>query len=479
MVTEEYMKRIISILLVTVLLLVGCKQEDALVPQKQSNIKEDTSYNITKEPEEVDSKPLISEEGGNLKQLNLKNSNAQACSNSEGYYYLSQRSVNPEDSNTILNLMYLDYATKKEVFLCSNPSCQHNSEECTSFIPTNTMCEYSIFLNQDRLYLVEGPFDQGGGMLTGFVNPEAGAMISTGTDEVPCTIYQMNLDGTGKTKLCEFSSGEIVENSFLGDNDSLYIISKKIKEEQLENDSMFFGVTDRKLMKLDLNTLFISDISTLSSEERVIGCFGNQIVLKETKYQTELTPEEKYDDAVFYEAFSKSEELISTLAVDTGERKDLLRISNAKDISYACEDENLFYSVKGEGQIHCFNLKTGQSKDILQQEYGRIQDVYNQVLICADWDFNNNKYCSLDTKTQELSKINLFTKAMNSPVVILADTETMFLVEYDYEVHKEEVAWAGTTQDVITKHKLGLISKKDYYQGEANYQEVELEGYGR
>lgn len=54
------------------------------------------------------------------------------CSTEDGFYYLTEEDSELADGSYAPHLMYMDYATCQEVYLCSDSSCQHNTEDCTS-----------------------------------------------------------------------------------------------------------------------------------------------------------------------------------------------------------------------------------------------------------------------------------------------------------------------------------------------------------
>lgn len=53
----------------------------------------------------------------------------------DGYYYISHDSIKLSDSNYGSHLMYMDYASCQEVYLCSAPGCSHDTPDCTAVLP--------------------------------------------------------------------------------------------------------------------------------------------------------------------------------------------------------------------------------------------------------------------------------------------------------------------------------------------------------
>ena len=66
--------------------------------------------------------------------------------NDDGYYRLSHN-----DGET--HLLYTDYSTGQEIYLCNKPECQHKDESCTSYLPFGDISE--MFVYKDHLYFIE------------------------------------------------------------------------------------------------------------------------------------------------------------------------------------------------------------------------------------------------------------------------------------------------------------------------------------
>ena len=55
-----------------------------------------------------------------------------------------------------VNLMYADFSTQSKIFVCANPSCGHNTEACSSYIPIQMNYAHpGIISLQNELYFVQ------------------------------------------------------------------------------------------------------------------------------------------------------------------------------------------------------------------------------------------------------------------------------------------------------------------------------------
>ena len=58
------------------------------------------------------------------------------CTSDQGYYYIGEDSIALKENTFGFRMMYVDYETQKEIFLCNRPGCEHDSEECPAVLVT-------------------------------------------------------------------------------------------------------------------------------------------------------------------------------------------------------------------------------------------------------------------------------------------------------------------------------------------------------
>lgn len=89
------------------------------------------------------------------------------------------------------NILYIDFETKQQIFMCSSPNCTHDAEDCPSYLEFKEgEYGYSVFFHDDALFLVQ---------------------TATGTDTPP-HIARISDDGKEWKNICVLKSGE----NFLG-----------------------------------------------------------------------------------------------------------------------------------------------------------------------------------------------------------------------------------------------------------------------
>ena len=91
------------------------------------------SQTSSSQPESVSSanaeetSPSIPQGKGQIHQIGSEGGAEQQTSSENGYYELVP--VFPDS----YNILYTDYATNRQLYLCSSPGCDHAGESCTSY----------------------------------------------------------------------------------------------------------------------------------------------------------------------------------------------------------------------------------------------------------------------------------------------------------------------------------------------------------
>lgn len=119
----------------------------------------------------------------------------------DGFYFVSADCR--EDGST--NLLYLDYATGQQVYLCSQPNCSHDTDACTSYLPYSAGGILSSVVG-DRLVLV----------FPGNLQEAAG------TDTVLPHIETMGLDGSDRKTTVTFGANQVISRPLVTDGQYLY-----------------------------------------------------------------------------------------------------------------------------------------------------------------------------------------------------------------------------------------------------------------
>ncbi|MGN0293746.1 MAG: hypothetical protein ACI4D3_07070, partial [Lachnospiraceae bacterium] len=59
----------------------------------------------------------------------------EGCCTEDGYYYITEDTQELSDGSYGAHIMYMDFASGQEVYLCSNAGCRHDSPDCPSVLP--------------------------------------------------------------------------------------------------------------------------------------------------------------------------------------------------------------------------------------------------------------------------------------------------------------------------------------------------------
>lgn len=111
----------------------------------------------------------------------------------DGGYYLA------EDRGPYGNITYIDYGSRRQVYLCARPECAHDSDACTSVIRGSVL----PFAANDRLYLMRVRTD-------GYGAPE---------------LLSMAPDGSDRKKLAQFPANYELDSGFYTDDTFLYLLA--------------------------------------------------------------------------------------------------------------------------------------------------------------------------------------------------------------------------------------------------------------
>lgn len=222
----------------------------------------------------------------------------------DGFYFVSADCR--EDGST--NLLYLDYATGQQVYLCSQPNCSHDTDACTSYLPYSAGGILSSVVG-DRLVLVF-PSNLQGAAGTGTVLPH---------------IETMGLDGSDRKTTVTFGANQVISRPLVTDGQYLYTRLSTTAED---------GSFTARLVRIDPDGGEPEALCDLN-QEWLKGGAGSRLVL--------------WDADQTYVAYDPA----------TGERTTLYQAEDALFTS------NLFGSTLAylqDGVFHLLDVTTGEDK---------------------------------------------------------------------------------------------------------------------
>lgn len=146
------------------------------------------------------------------------------CGGRQGFYELRY------DDAGAANILYIDYATAQEVYLCAAPNCTHDHEGCTAWIDPEEG-SYIPLVSGEQLLLVHIAY--------GYEEPQRA---------IP-HIDAAGLDGSDRHTLVEFAANERLKSVFAVNGDTLVCALNAVDPDDAENVNATL-----KLVQIDLNT---------------------------------------------------------------------------------------------------------------------------------------------------------------------------------------------------------------------------------
>lgn len=469
------MKRMIALILAGTLLLSLCAcTKDVFDPKED---QQHTGISADKE----NKMPGSNMQGvGGIQLLADENSPISNHFGTEnGYYYLSEADKISGDLYGMY-LMYIDYSTKKEVYLCSDSGCRHDSETCSAVLSWEEVGNDSlIFVQGDFLYLLNREYDPDGTTTMNFIAGDDGASVNTESAET--SLYRMKPDGSSREKFFTFPENTTTEKIVFGDGNSLWFVTKKISFEQ-ENGARYTTSGERALVQLDLGAKKITKTISLKFDDSidydVIGGSGSKFVLSGVEYPNGMSSDEamRLSDDDFKEMYKNSVTVDCVLDADSGEKKELHRVSNKGDRETFFVADGYLYTSRSEGGIVKTNLETGEEAALtnsLGQNY--ILSGLSDSLCCVEPGSKEDKaHYFVDMETGEVSRCTLLNQSLGWPLDILCDAGEHVLVIYDYDATP-----TGDGAYEISKYHYGLISKSDLYNSKASYEPISMVRSGK
>lgn len=333
-----------------------------------------------------------------------------------------------------------------------------------------------IFIYNSKLYILSKDEDETGQIATDQLFFDNG----TNTESVsqPTVLYRANLDGTNREKVYTFDPALTLEDFVIGDENGIYVITKKLSAEQ-HGASTYNTSSEKKLVFLDVEKKEERTICSMDFNDNITwnvqGCFNQSIVLTGTDFGKGLSFEENKDDNAYKALYNQSDEVFATLNLNDAKIKEIYRIKNNKYPSYIIKENMLYYSCSDEKTIKSLDLTNGKEKQIGTLEQNYISQVIGNYLCCKNLDSTKDSTLYfVDINTGKVSHSKLVNKSLGWSFEICAALKSDVLVIYDYDAKA-----SGDGSYEIKRYKYGLISQKDLVNGIDNYRKIEMIGVGK
>lgn len=405
--------------------------------------------------------------------------NPLGCSTADGYYSMQKYLGSGDEYRRIT---YIDYASRQEVILCSDSSCSHNSERCSSFV-TGFFLESELFFWDGHLYYFEASNDHEGSLSAG--GSWTGADGEPGYSTVwttPAKLYRMNPDGTNRELVYAFPENLTVELAVIGDKNGLWFIQKEVVlERDDKTGASHVGAKNKALVKLDLSEKKIVEQIPVPTNDNIskdfVGVYNNKFIFEGTAYPDgksamdyidilapRPTMAEEIAHMAEHDAFMAKCDIVF-FALDVSDKTikeiyrtgfDRFKIGYTKvgdRIYFPTADDSAFSLDLNSGAIENFNVPSGYSLDGFVGErplFMMTEEPYKRILI--------------DPETGK-----------TIPWILHCENEVITICKDFALVVYEEIGTPTPSGGLQNPYDLyALISLDDLYNGRANFKKIDM-----
>lgn len=467
------MKKVISILCVTVLILGMCACGNIVTGVQDGISKEPGSSTVTSEMQNGTKEAPVAVDGLSM----LAGDSYAHCNTEEGYYYITEKEICLKDGGYATHLMYIDFATQQEIYLCSDAGCSHDDESCGAVLKNDEFpwgsCK--IFIWNGNLYILSKEYDSDG---TVGIDMSMGAAGGYETEASQASLYRMNMDGTGRKRIYTFDDGLTLEDVIFAEGDCIYFVTKKL-DTTVEGGTSVTSSTDRTLVCFTLGDGKLKEVLPLDFGDgviwQVVGCYDRSLVLEGISYADGSNADATMSQDEWENVYSKSQSVFATLDLDSSVLNQVYHIQNTGVHSSANRDGFLYVSIESTGTIEKLDLRTGEKNNLASLKQTNICGMVGNKLICRTWDMTSDyTLYFVDTASGEVSHCGLVNKYNGWPLEVVGETKNNAIVVYDY---KADAHADGSYE--IYQYKIALLAKEDLYMGNGNYRPIQMIREGR
>lgn len=442
----------------------------------------------------------------------------------EGYYMLKNNySTNTE------NITYIDYATRKHVYLCSSLNCTHEDDSCPSFVPFNGAMR-SLMVVGDKLVLV---YDG-----NSYYFDELGDLAYPHIDV-------MDKNGANRKTIAQFKDEEFLSTEFLADDSKLYF-QKQISREQ--EDGAYYS--EAQLMSLDIYTGATEELFAFEDGDYILGAVGSEVLfVSQTNAEVSQTAEEEIQtrmremeespesytdddwekiyrewDALYQEAWDKSKYELKAFSVAGGGVRKVHAWARADIVNDWCNGrDGMYYVTKQDGALKRVDFQTGEVQTVcedmpdLAEKNAYYQGAYGEwIFLDYTVEESETRYVqgrfAVNVQSGEVKEVGLRPEVVHlatllpmtgsikplwddedtvwqqpqavmtsggwedSPVPVITEVQDKLLVVKKYELKTEMMSGKmGEMYPVEMESPCyALIEKADYVNGNAEYLDIEF-----
>ena len=336
------------------------------------------------------------------------------------------------------NLMYTDLQTGERIFLCSQPNCAHNTENCPSYLATpGAMFPPMLLRAGDRLLV----------------------FYTESTAQSGPTLYSMALDGSEKAKVLELAASQTVMGCFVTDGTQLYFDAREVDAQ---------GKARYLLLCADLaqnECRTVCELGGDGAQYHLMECAGGELVfqaISDGRLQYYLADPEA--PAIDTPVFTDPDPSGSSMVAD-----GCLFVLDKEAHTVTKTD-----LVTGESATAAYPHQTGYDRPSMRYLYdGKV--LVEEISSPAEGQYETAAYW-VDPAQNASREMTLRTPYNGNPVYVLADLGERVYVSTDYKMYTPKASAQDGTQaefDVVL-NVYALMTKQDYEASNAaGYQLVQ------
>ena len=330
------------------------------------------------------------------------------------------------------NLLYMDFSTRQEVFLCGNPNCAHDTDACTSYFSIDEGLEpFPVTAGNSLLLIQNGQWY-----------------------DLPASIKIADLNGENRRVLFTGASGQNIGPGFYTDETGRYVyfsVSTVTEAAQEKRELCRLDTADGTLVPLleypagyaldgidrDCFVLTRRSEDDIESYYRFYPGYGEEPILDSTPFYSHNTKETG--------AFIKDSRLVTYDYASA--QLDVADFAKGTDITIDCSD----YATQPDDS-HSPDVR-GIYGDILMYE----------VCIQAQDGSTPSVYYPVDLRTGEFAEAFTLTDSYGNIMIPVAAVGDYFCLVYDY-FDKDITYYADGQAQVYTATLpcYALIAQDDY-----------------
>lgn len=374
-------------------------------------------------------------------------------------------------------IMYTDYATGQEVYLCSDSSCNHNTERCSSYLDNSEFIvnhESRLFVYNGSLYYLNIPKNND----VDTVTITGGTLYEEHHDP---KLYRMDLDGSNRELVYTFDRELSVQPFAAGDGNALWFFVKTPTVDYDEDRHIyFFGTKEPTMIKLDLSDRSIveqiplykfGDLENIS----IVDCLDEKVIFWGSKLPEGVTRQDinalhdlenpllNYDK--IQELTKNTRIIYFTLDLNNKEIGEIYRYDyEEENIDFEFTDEEYVYLTDTEKQTTVrIDLKSGEKSEFNPSDGYFAIGMAGGKFECRSVDKNDQTVFFIDKESGEIT-----SNALRS-----------IYSEEDYSICDDAVAFGKDCVLIRSSHGSGfmeyyysIMSLDDYFNGRENLKKV-------